>query len=141
MCIKFYQIYEYLLLNQLHRVRCIFHYTCVGNHCDFHSVQVTISLCAGTDSGGEAAKKRSDLLSFLDSMVSSQRKSITNVVGDDLQESAYMECMEHTQANIEENIERNEHNNEDDNDKADVSKYEVIRENKKKKLSNSDVRL
>lgn len=38
----------------------------------------------GTGSSGEAAKKRSDLLSFLDSLPSSQRSSITNVVAENL---------------------------------------------------------
>ncbi|GBP51857.1 hypothetical protein EVAR_88562_1 [Eumeta japonica] len=38
----------------------------------------------GNSSSGEAAKKRSDLLSFLDSLSSSQRSSITNVVNENL---------------------------------------------------------
>ncbi|XP_047023041.1 uncharacterized protein LOC124632303 [Helicoverpa zea] len=42
----------------------------------------------GTGSSGEAAKKRSDLLSFLDSLPSSQRGSITNVVDENIGDSS-----------------------------------------------------
>lgn len=48
----------------------------------------------GSGSGGEAAKNRSVLLSFLDSFPSSQRhNTITNVVGDEVRfdESEFME--------------------------------------------------
>ncbi|XP_030031640.1 uncharacterized protein LOC115448369 [Manduca sexta] len=45
----------------------------------------------GTGSSGEAAKKRSDLLSFLDSFPSSQRSSITNVKDENREDSIIME--------------------------------------------------
>nr|CAD7579146.1 unnamed protein product [Timema californicum] len=41
----------------------------------------------GTGSRGDAAKKRFDLLSFLDGLSSSQRSTITNVFGDESSEN------------------------------------------------------
>jgi len=85
----------------------------------------------GTGSGGEAAKNRSVLLSFLDSLPSSQRlNTITNVVGDEVRFDE-SEFMENSHADLEENItqidEREENmtiinSNEDNNKKWMVRK-------------------
>lgn len=104
----------------------------------------------GTGSGGEAAKNRSVLLSFLDSLPSSQRlNTITNVVRDEVgfDES---EFMENSHADLEENItqidEREENmtiinSNEDNNKKMDGKKDNIMRDKKKIKLTHSEEQL
>lgn len=97
----------------------------------------------GTGSGGEAAKNRSVLLSFLDSLPSSQRhNTITNVVGDDVRFDE-SEFMENSHADLEENItqiDETEENmaiinsNEDNNKKMDGKKDNIMRDKKKIKL-------
>ncbi|XP_025417215.1 uncharacterized protein LOC112688298 [Sipha flava] len=97
----------------------------------------------GTGSGGEAAKNRSVLLSFLDSLPSSQRlNTITNVVGDEIRFDE-SEFMENSHADLEENItqidERGDIN--EDNDKKMDGKKDFMRDKKKIKLTHSEERL
>lgn len=103
----------------------------------------------GTGSGGEAAKNRSVLLSFLDSLPSSQRlNTITNVVRDEVRFDE-SEFMENSHAELEENIpqidEREENmtinSNEDNNKKMDGKKDNIMRDKKKIKLTHSEERL
>ncbi|KAL4112856.1 hypothetical protein QTP88_016576 [Uroleucon formosanum] len=104
----------------------------------------------GTGSGGEAAKNRSVLLSFLDSLPSSQRlNTITNVVGDEVRFDE-SEFMENSHADLEENItqidERGENmaiinSNEDNNKKMNGKKDNIMRDKKKIKLTHSEERL
>lgn len=101
----------------------------------------------GTGSGGEASKKRSDLLSFLDNMPSLQRNTFSNVVGDELPQDQ-CDITEDTPADIKENFTQinetrnmkeiyKEDNNESDNYKGDSRKNVK----KKIKLTHSEERL
>jgi len=102
----------------------------------------------GTGSGGEAAKNRSVLLSFLDSLPSSQRlNTITNVVGDEVRFDE-SEFMENSHADLEENItqidEREENMtiiNSNEDKKMDGKKDNIMRDKKKIKLTHSEERL
>lgn len=94
----------------------------------------------GTGSGGEAAKNRSVLLSFLDSLPSSQKlNTITNVVGDEVKDRLdESEFMVNTHDDLEENT---INNNEDINKKIDGRKDNIMRDKKKIKLTHSEERL
>lgn len=101
----------------------------------------------GTGSGGEAAKNRSVLLSFLDSLPSSQRlNTITNVVEDEVRFDE-SEFMENSHADLEENItqiderEANINSNEDNSRKRDGKEDKIMRDKKKIKLTHSEERL
>lgn len=104
----------------------------------------------GTGSGGEAAKNRSVLLSFLDSLPSSQKhNTITNVVGDEVRFDE-SEFMENSHADLEEIITQVDeteekmtiiNSNEDSNKKIDGKKDNIMRDKKKIKLTHSEERL
>ncbi|KAL4152656.1 hypothetical protein QTP88_000489 [Uroleucon formosanum] len=106
----------------------------------------------GTGSSGEAAKNRSVLLSFLDSLPSSQRQNtITNVVGDEVRFDE-TELVENSHADLEENITHideteenmtiiNINSNEDNSKKMDSKKDNIMRDKKKIKLTHSEERL
>lgn len=92
----------------------------------------------GTGSSGEAAKKRSDLLSFLDSLPSSQRSSITNVVDENSGDNSVI--MENTH-DISERIQTSEdgamimentHNNEETQSNTQETEDNHKKENKAK---------
>lgn len=73
---------------------CVLGYDCCKRWAYVRDYYIRRKGKPGTGSGGEAAKNRSVILSFLDSIPSSQRQNtITNVVGDEVRfdESEFLE--------------------------------------------------
>ncbi|GFT55777.1 uncharacterized protein NPIL_594031 [Nephila pilipes] len=105
----------------------------------------------GSGSVGEAAKKRSDLLSFLDDISSSQRAIIANVVGDEISEHEIAiieekEGEEHATNKLFPKYEETEgmtdlHFTEGNHNKKDGANDSCARNEKRRKLSHSEERL